>query len=85
MAPGRNKILQVTMAANGAQQAIVKFYSMEIDDPRPVIQPSSVRSLISLISDFLHHKLHVDTQSPKVWCRTNNNRNIRVMLIIEEK
>jgi hypothetical protein len=83
MAPGRSKILQVSMAAGGSQQAIDQVDSMEIDDLGPWFELSPVRIPIPRIAYFLCQRLHVDTQSPKVWCRTDNVGQIRDMLLIE--
>jgi hypothetical protein len=71
------------MEVDGVQQAIEKVDSMEIDDLGPVVLLSPIRSPNPCIVYFLCQILHVDTQSPRVWCRNDNVGHIRDTLLIE--
>jgi hypothetical protein len=72
----------VSMAVDGVQQEIDKVDSMEIDDLGPTVLLSLVRTPNPRILYFLHEILHVDTQSPRVWCQTDNASQIRDTLLI---
>jgi hypothetical protein len=76
--------LQVSVVASGTQQEIEKVDTMEMDDLGPVIRHSPIRIPSPCITYFLHQRLHVDTQSPKVWCITDNDGHIRDTLLIKE-
>jgi hypothetical protein len=49
----------------------------------PTIWLSPIRSPSPRITDFLRQRLHIDTQSQWVWCRTDNTGQIRDTMLIE--
>jgi hypothetical protein len=70
------------MEVGGAQQEIDQVY-MDDRDSRPMVRLSPTRIPNPHIADFLQQRLHVDTKSPRVWCRIDNASKIRDMLVIE--
>jgi hypothetical protein len=70
-------------AVSGAQQEINNVDNMEIDDSGPTIQHSLAGTPCPHIIYFLYQILHVNTQSPKVWCKNDSDGHIRYTLLIE--
>jgi hypothetical protein len=57
---------------------------MKIENFETVVQISPTRIPSPHIADFLQERLHVDTQSPRVWYRIDNFGHITDTVIIEE-